>query len=459
MEVLTPEDWEKLYRKDPEALRERLDRQPPSSDVTALWKARLEADGWIGDTSEKKAGFTFPLIAASLIALPFLIPYWQTGKFEPEWSQPWLGFFAFFPLMLWHAVRARKNVVLRSRFALGSALGATLIVVGLNQYLNSLPSGWNVRAVMDRVDGQTAERILTALQTQDLMLFHAPLFLMGLTGAVWSWSRHGGSRVEFIRNGVQVAIYAGLIVAGGGLFAGLTAVMAEMLGLDTEAIAVHIMCWGASGVLVFAHQVWMRHPNALQRILPVIAGLFVPLFVLLEGGFLLTYLSKGLEELTADREELLVFNLLLAAVIGLVLLHSALKHKHNPIGQALVGALIVLGVFADLIGIAAIGTRLLQWGLTPNRLAVLATNLLFLGTLLGLIPSLFRRFRQLGWPDITGILDRALPVFVVWAATVALLFPAAQWWQLRDIDMKAFRTEIDAQMLEDGTEIAPCEPE
>jgi hypothetical protein len=456
---LTPQDWEALYRSNPEAIRERLEQHPPSEEVASFWWARLAADGRTEAQPKKKLGFTFPILAATLIALPFLIPYWKTGRFDPEWAQPWMGFLAFFPLTLWHALKAGKEVALRSRFALGSCLGATLMVVGLNQYLNTLPRSWNVRAGMDGIDPETADRILVALQTQDLMLFHAPLFLLGLTGAVWSWSRSGGSRVEFIRNGLQVVIYSGLILAGGGLFAGLTVVMAEMLGLDTEPIAVHIMCWGASGILVFAHHVWMRHPNALQRILPVIAGLFVPLFVLLEGGFLLTYLSKGLRELTEDREELLVFNLLLGAVIGLVLLHSALKQKQGRIGQALVGALIVLGVFADLIGIAAIGSRLLQWGLTPNRLAVLATNLLFLSTLLALIPSLFGRFNHRGWPDITGILNRALPVFVVWTAVVALLFPASQWWQLRDIDMKAFRTELDAGMLEEGADSAPCEPE
>ena len=169
---------------------------------------------------------------------------------------------------------------------------------------------------------------------------------------------------------------------------------------------------------------------------------------MLEAGFLLTYLSKGLRELTEDREELLVFNLLLGAVIGLVLLHSALKNTTSWLSQGLIGALIVLGIFADLIGIAAIGARLIQWGLTPNRLAVLVTNLLFLITLLGLAPSLFERFRHRGWPSLTGVLNRFLPVFVMWTAVVTLLFPAYELWRLRDMDVEALRTEVDHHLLE-----------
>ena len=281
------------------------------------------------------------------------------------------------------------------------------------------------------------------MQTHDLMLLHAPLLMLGITGAIWTWSKEGGSRVEFIRNGLQVVIYGALIAAAGGLFTLLSTLMATMLDVNPEPIAVHLLCWGGSGLLVFAHHVWLRQPDALKPVLPIIAGLFVPLFVLLESGFLLTYLSKGLRELTDDREELLIFNLLLAAVIGLVLLHSALQRNANKLARILVTVLVVLGIVSDLIGIAAIGTRLFQMGLTPNRIAVLATNLLFLFTLLALVPSFLPRMRERGWPEISGVLNKALVAFVGWSAIVTLLFPAQQLWSTRDLDPDAFSTAVE----------------
>ena len=150
------------------------------------------------------------------------------------------------------------------------------------------------------------------------------------------WCRRTGeSRVTFLRNVLQVGLYTALIVGAGGLFTGLTVVMAEMLELDTVPIAVHLMSWGGASALAFAHHVWLRQPDALNKVLPLIAGLFIPLFVLLESGFLLTYLAKGLDALSRDREELLVFNLLLGAVIGLVLLHSALQDSETRLGRSL----------------------------------------------------------------------------------------------------------------------------
>ena len=444
---LPPDRLEERYRSDPQAFRDWMEAHPSwsSHPTYPLWEARWNADG-IGaerPDADRKVHFGYPIIIATLIALPFLIPYWQTGRLDPEWSQPWLGLFAFLPLMLWHAVRTSGKRVLHGRIAVGVAIGVALVMVLFHQLLLPWPRTTRILGAMDILDTREAERVLLILQTHDLMLVHGPMLLLGITGGIWTWSRNGGNRVDFIRNGLQVVIYTALIAAAGGLFTLLSVVMAEMVGIEPETIGIHLICWGGSGVLVFAHHVWLRQPDALKPVLPLIAGLFIPLFVLLESGFLLTYLSKGLSELTRDRQELLVFNLLLGAVIGLVLLHSALQRNATRLGQVLVAILVVLGIFADLVGILAIGTRLLEMGLTPNRLAVFVTNVLFLCTLLALVPGFVPRWRERGWPEISEVLNRALLAFVAWTAVVTLVFPSHQLWINRNLDSEAFHTTIE----------------
>lgn len=444
---LSPDALERRYREDAIAFRAWVQAHPEweADPAHATWQARWEADG-LEETAPqpvKKTHFGYPVLIATLVALPFLIPYWMTDRFDPEWAQPWFGLLVFLPLMLWHAVRAEVNRTLTSRIAIGVALGAGFTVVIFHQTFSSWPSASSLLANIEFLDVQQVERVRLLLQTHDLMLLHAPLLMLGITGAIWTWSKNGGDRVEFIRNGLQVLIYSALIAAAGGLFTLLSTLMAMMLNVNPEPIAVHLLCWGGSGLLVFAHHVWLRQSDALKAVLPIIAGLFVPLFVLLESGFLLTYLSKGLRELTDDREELLVFNVLLVAVIGLVLLHSALQRNATRLGRTLVIVLVILGIIADLIGIAAIGTRLFTMGLTPNRIAVLVTNLLFLFTLLALVPSFLPQMRERGWPDISGVLNKALVTFVGWSAIVTLLFPAQQLWSTRDLDADAFTPMIE----------------
>ena len=155
------------------------------------------------------------------------------------------------------------------------------------------------------------------------------------------------------------------------------------------------------------------------------ARIFIPLFVVLEFGFLLAYLSMGFDTLSSDRDELLVFNFLLIAVIGLVMLHSAFDEGAHRLTRLLVVALVGMGVVADAIGIAAILDRLMEYGTTPNRLAVLGGNLVFLGTLATLLVRWFQgRSGDLTPERITrNVMNKALVVFMGWTATVLLVFP------------------------------------
>ena len=432
-------DWDELeevYRRDPAAFARNLDQHEFSAESRSIWLARLKADGHgsaVQESNRYPLSFHFPLVIGTLIALPFWMQYWRDGGFDPTWAFPWFGLLATLPLMGWHTWHADSGHRRRLAWGLVSAVGVTLVVVAFHHVFKDWPSTFQLGRAETEANAALLEQAKLGLQAHDLMLFHAPLLLLGLTGAVWC-RRTGESRVTFLRNVLQVGLYTALIVGAGGLFTGLTVVMAEMLEIDTVPIAVHLISWGGASALAFAHHVWLRQPDALSKVLPLIASLFIPLFVLLETGFLLTYLAKGLHALSRDREELLVFNLLLGAVIGLVLLHSALKDSETRLGRTLVAALVVLGIVADGVAILAIGSRLMEWGWTPNRLAVLATNLLCLGTLLTLLPAFVPRLRMQGWPEVQGVLNRALVFFFGWTVVVALAFPGYQAFQNRAFD-------------------------
>ena len=456
-------DWDTLetrYREHPESFRRWLDEADLSPEVRSTWEARMAADGVTEATVpvQRPLPFTFPLAVGTLLALPFWMQYWRDGGFDPSWAFPWFGLLATLPLMGWHTWHEDARLKRSAMWAIGAAILTTLIVVGFHHFFKGWPSSYVLDMAASDADTNVIEQAKLGLQAHDLMLFHTPLLLLGLTGAVWC-RRTGESRVTFLRNVLQVGLYTALIVGAGGLFTGLTVVMAEMLELDTVPIAVHLMSWGGASALAFAHHVWLRQPDALKKVLPIIAGLFIPLFVLLESGFLLTYLAKGLETLSRDREELLVFNLLLGAVIGLVLLNSALKDSETRLGRALVTVLVVLGIIADGVAILAIGSRLLEWGWTPNRLAVLATNLLCLGTLLALVPALVPQWRQRGWPEVQDVLNRALVFFFGWTVIVSLAFPAYQALRNRAFDPIAMEISVEEVQSQVEAELETMEQE
>jgi hypothetical protein len=396
----SPDELEAEFRNNPEAFAQAFESTETADAVAATWRARLKADGLL-DRVARQVGFTYPAAIATAISLLFLVPYWVTGEFEAEWAVPWLAPVVVLPLMAWHA-----NFTKGLR---GWCVFATATVVSI------------FVAVLWGLMQDILHQSLMA-QSRDLMMIHAPMLLLGLTGWVWTLGGKGRTRVDFVRSGVQVVIYAAVILAAGAVLFGLSMALADLLKIDEEKVAIHLLSWGLSGVLIFAHHVWLRHAQALDRVLPVIARLFIPLFTLLEAGLLVAYLFKGFGELSGNRDALMVFNFLLIAVIGLVLLHTAWEKGAARFTRAVVVGLLVLGIVADLIGMAAIGTRLWAWGFTPNRLTVLVGNVLFLGTLLALL----RAYIPLGgrrWLSPAGVLNRAFPVYVAWTAFVVVLLP------------------------------------
>ena len=438
----TPEERESFYRKDPTAFRKALNAETESPPEAAAWRARMAADerealtGATDESSTTAHRFTYAIAVSVGIALLFLVPYWVTGEMEPDWAVPFLAPLALVPMLVFHGWR---------RWGLLAGVGAlTVWVVAFYEAWEFLPQRWDVSAVLSlHPDWEGAgERINFARQVRDLMMIHWPLLLLALTGFAYVQSRPEEQRVDFVRHAVQVGILGAIIAAAGGALFGLTNLL--MLTLDvpqtwTTEVNIHLVTWGLSGILIFGHSVWMRHPNALERILPTVARIFIPLFVLLELGFLLAYVfQQGFETLSSDREELLVFNFLLIAVIGLVILHSAFDEQSGRVTRGLVMALVGLGVVADALGLAAIVDRLMEFGVTPNRLVVLGSNAVFLGTLLTL---LYRWLPTRGADmerNTRDVMNRALGVFVVWTACVILVFPVVYGWGLDQSEVAQF---------------------
>ena len=416
-----PSERESLYRRNPDAFRKAWEQETSegrSTDLRAAWEARFEID-MPSDApllEQSTRPFRFPIAASLFIAVILLIPYWRTGTFDLEWAVPYLATLAFGPFLLYYGWG-------HVRFLALSASMAGLLALfwfGFEDWLllDVLESG-----VDKGLDVGIARQM--AAQSGRLMLLHWPILLFGLTASIWVSRTPGMQRVDFIHHAIQVAIHCAIIVVTGFALTGLTYMLIDvLLGFEyTEELMTHLMTWGASGALVFGHAVWRSHPTALDRILPLIARIFIPLFCLLEVGFLSVYVGKGLAILSHDRETLFIMNLLLLAVLILVILHAAFETIQSRFNQILLYAIVSLGVVAGLIGIVAIASRLWEFGLTPNRLVVFISNILLIGTLGSLLWSMARNPSKDSTQTVRLSLNQSLPIFIAWAAVVTFLFP------------------------------------
>jgi hypothetical protein len=100
---------------------------------------------------------------------------------------------------------------------------------------------------------------------------------------------------------------------------------------------------------------------------------------------------------------------------------SVRKYRFN---EMILFFLTIITVIIDLIALSAIFYRLGTFGITPNRLAVLGSNILILGNLSLLIIDLYKvNFKKSMIREVENTIAGYLPVYLIWTIFVVFGFP------------------------------------
>jgi hypothetical protein len=86
--------------------------------------------------------------------------------------------------------------------------------------------------------------------------------------------------------------------------------------------------------------------------------------------------------------------------------------------------LAFLAIINNGIALSAIAFRLIELGLTPNRIVVLGSNVLVLLNLIFVTRQLLGLLKgQKNLADVEASMTRFLPYYALWAAIVSFVFP------------------------------------
>jgi hypothetical protein len=338
-------------------------------------------------------------VAALLIKLPSLLGF--SVDDDPAVYARNLSVFALAPLTAYLGWRrqlpARVWAVLAVVFAIG--------VVAANAY---------------PLEDDAPATLLTTL--------HLPIALWFVVGVAYTggdW-RSGSRRMDFVRFSGEWLIYYVLIALGGGVLTALTAGTFQAIGLDAEVfLGTWLLPCGAMGAVVVAAWLVEAKQGVIENMAPVLSRVFTPLFALtllaFVGGVIATWTWVG-----DDRDVLIVFDLLLAVVLGLLL--YAVSAREPAAGPGLFDrlqlVLVVAALLVDVLVLAAVIGRITEFGFSANKTAALGENLILLanlawsawllsGFLRGRTPFIRLERWQTGY----------LAVYAAWAWIVVLVFP------------------------------------
>jgi len=182
---------------------------------------------------------------------------------------------------------------------------------------------------------------------------------------------------------------------------------------------------GAVGAVVVVAWLVEAKQSVIENMAPVLTSVFTPLFALMLVAAIFGMALTG-NFIDADRDVLILFDVLLVLVVGLVLYSiSARDPDATPtLMDAVQLVLVVSALVIDVLALAAILSRITEFGFTPNRSAGLGLNVVLLANLVWsawLLSAFLRGRRQ--FSDLERWQTTYIPVYAAWAAIVVVVFP------------------------------------
>src|ERR1051325_5541790 len=223
--------------------------------------------------------------------------------------------------------------------------------------------------------------------TQNLTSLHLPIALWFIVGGAYAGRRWltGDGRMNFVRFSGELFIYYVLIALGGAVLTGFTVVMFDDIGVRVdEFVGSWLVPCGAAGAVIIASWLVEAKQSVIENMAPVLTRIFTPLFTLILLAFLATMAWTG-NAIDIKREVLISFDLLLVLVVGLVLYAVSARDAQAPPSffDRLQLLLVVSALAVDALALAAITSRISEFGVTPNRVAAFGENIILLVNLVG----------------------------------------------------------------------------
>lgn len=266
--------------------------------------------------------------------------------------------------------------------------------------------------------------------TEVLVAVHLPVvlwFVVGLAyvGGDWQAQRR---RMDFVRFTGEWAIYYTLLALGGGVLVGLTAAGFAAVGLDVSTVMGEwVLPCGAMGAVLVAARLVEAKQSVVENLAPVLTRVFTPLTTAMLLALLGATVATG-DVVEVDRDLLILVDLILVLVLGLVLYAASARDPLEPPGPFdwLQLVLVVSALAVDLLMLAAMLSRVSEFGPSPNKMAALGLNLVLMVNLLGTLwrAGGFLRHRH-PFAAVERWQTAYLPVFAAWAAVVVVVFPPA----------------------------------
>ena len=401
-QIDNPVQLEKLYRENNADFKKQFNEIYPNyKDNIGLqvWNERLNFEGEkiaLGSKNEILAVIVFILVGGLIANIPNI-----TGINEESFFSKNVALIVFSILSAYFIWRQKIN--------LNKILIPVLAIAFSAIYINLIPD-------FNKSDSAMLVRI------------HLPLLLWSILGYVYIGAslKNNTKKIEFLKFNGDLIIMCAIILLSCMVFTMITFGLFELINIKIEEMYFrYFAVWWIAAVPTTATYLLQNNPQLINKVSPIIAKIFTPLVFINLLVYLTAVIYTGKYPYN-DRNLLLVFNVLLIGVMALILFSVAEAGKSNKglFNLFLLFALSSLTIIINSIALTAISYRILEFGITPNRIAVLGGNILIFIHLLMVSYKLFKTVRDKA--EIAAVetsIALFLPVYSIWTAIIIFVLP------------------------------------
>lgn len=233
------------------------------------------------------------------------------------------------------------------------------------------------------------------------------------------------ARMLFLKRNGDVLILTGVILCIGMLLTILTVAMFSVIKVRIDKILEdYIVVYGLVSAPIVANYMIESSPKIINKVAPFISKVFTPLILIVMTGFL-TALVFFAKDPFNKREELIVFNVMLVAIIAVIVFtFSGNSGNYRSVYNKILLLLSFEALIINTIALSAIVYRLFAFGVSPNKIAVLGANVLLFSNLIMITYRIIQFIRSKTAAEIVEkSMTEMLPYYAVWAVIVSVLLP------------------------------------
>lgn len=395
-------ELEQLFRSDEEEFKREFNEIYPQFENNLLanfWNERINYDELTAEKPDNSAELFLTIIASLLAGTIAKIPAYFS--IDSEYFYPRYTGFIVFPLLT-------AYFILKSRLTLKTTIFIAASYIISLIYITLLPGN-------------------QGSDTLRLACIHLPLFLWSLSGLAFTGGKFNNyeGRLAFLKYNGDLTVMSALLLISGIIFTAITMSLFKLIDVDAEKYFEYVGVYGVSAIPIAGTYLIGKNPKIVNRISPVIAKVFSPIVLVTLVVYLIAMIITGKDPYN-DREFLLHFNFLLVGVLVIILFAASgsPKRKENRSEILILLLLSAVTIVVNGIALSAIIFRISEWGITPNRLAVLGSNILVLTNLLIVAERLFQFVcRNKKISDVESSITHFLPVYTAWSMIVTFIFP------------------------------------